>query len=224
MNKKKIILFDIDYTLFDTTKYKKNIAKRIASMIGNQQVDVVYEAIEEVSQEVHRYGHFDPVRNAQLFIKKFPTRLSIEEIKEIWWQKDILKESLYSETLNTLTELQQLENTTLGVFSTGNSEFQRAKISSVEDLLHKNHIHIFSNKEENLAELMHDYCNDELYLVDDFVSLLAKAKMVNSSLFAIWIKRGKFAEHAQMPEGFFPDAKITNLQELLPIVDNLVVE
>lgn len=216
---KKIILFDIDYTLFDTTQYKKKIAEKLAEIINFVDSDKAYAVIEKVYYDVRSFGDFNPSLFADLFLKKFPDSLSKKAIEEIWWQKDILISALYPETVSVLQKLSKKENLLLGIFSSGKTDFQLAKISFFADLFHKDHLHITSFKEETVSSLMQEYKDQAVILVDDYIEILDKAKKMKSDLMTIWMKRGRFAEKARIPYGFEPDATIVTLGELLPIVD-----
>lgn len=217
MNNKKIILFDIDYTLFDTTKFKKLVAEEIASIIHFPDKGF-YELLEEVYYKARFDNHFEPSLFPASLQEKVKTAIHDERIKSIWFDKDLIKKALYPEAVRVLQELQTLQ-IPCGIFSTGNTEFQLAKISSLEDMLRTSHIHIFSNKDEKLSELLQDYRDYSLFLVDDFLSILEKGKKAHPDITTVWMKRGKFAEKVSLPTDFVPDATIMNLEELLPLVD-----
>src|SRR5260221_11374444 len=141
---KKIVLFDIDYTLFDTTSYKKNVANQLSKVFSQLDPQKVYDMIDGVYYDVRSFGSFDPSLFADIFIQKFPEIASKEIVENIWWQKDLLVSALYPETIPVLETLSKDGNLILGIFSSGKTEFQLAKISHFEDFFHKENIHIAS--------------------------------------------------------------------------------
>lgn len=211
---KKIILFDIDYTLFDTTKFKEIITKILQSQLPN----VTFEDLDEIYYQVRLGGAFDPDLFAKIFKEKFDTSLTEKEIKDIWFDEGKIKQALYPEVASTLQELQKREDIILGIFSSGKADFQRQKISSLHRFFTDEYIYIADFKNTLLPEVMNTYKNNELIVVDDFITFLQKAKSFKKDTVTIWMKRGKFAEKAEIPEGFYPDKIITNLAQVVPII------
>ena len=217
MNKKKIILFDIDYTLFDTTKFKKIIAQEIAELTNSDNKNFP-ELLEEVYYQARFNNHFEPSVFPQALRKKITTTVENKELESVWFDSNNIKKALYPEAISVLQNLQK-KGVLLGVFSTGNSEFQLAKVSLLADVLENAHIHIFTNKEEKIEYILNLYKEYSLYIVDDFLSILHKAKVKDQDVFTIWMKRGKFAEKAILPENFEPDAIIYSLEKVVPLID-----
>lgn len=213
----KVILFDIDYTLFDTTKFKKLVAEEIASVIQFPGKNF-YELLEEVYYKARFDNHFEPSLFSASLQEKVKKAVYDERMQSIWFDQKLMKKALYPEVQHVLQQLQTLQ-IPCGIFSTGNTEFQLAKISSLDDTLQKSHIHIFSNKEKNIAELLQEYHNYSVFLIDDYLSILEKTKKSHPNITTVWMKRGKFAENVSFPTVFIPDATILNLEELLPLVD-----
>lgn len=214
---KTIILFDIDYTLFDTTLYKKSVAKKIFEKIQNITFEKVHSSIEEVYRDIRQFGSFDPVAFAKEFIKKFPDNFSEKEIEEVWVSSEVLQSALYPEVVPTLLLLQK-QGYILGIFSSGETEFQLAKISHVQDFFQQDHLHIAAFKEEKLEELLGEYRNESIVLIDDYIEILQKAKTFLPNLRAIWMKRGRYAEKVVLND-FMPDNIIETLDELPGLID-----
>jgi FMN phosphatase YigB (HAD superfamily) len=157
MNKNKFILFDIDYTLFDTKVFKESALQK-------------YSIYEEVETELARL-------------------------------KDIA---------------------VLGIFSKGESEFQKTKLKKTGLLkfFAENNIHIFVDKDANLTEILKKYKNSKLFLVDDKLEILFLAKKCMPEITTVWVKRGPFALDKKPIEDFTPDATIDNLSNLFNIVSS----
>lgn len=153
---KKIILFDIDYTLFDTAQFKESGL-------------TIYKLYEEVE-----------------------------------------------EALKTLSFIAEI-----GIFSQGEGEFQREKLKQtlIHDHFKEENIHIFVSKDENLGNVLDKYKDREIFLVDDKLEVLKLGKDLNENVYAIWLKRGPFADVQEDIVGFTPDATIFNLSEAVAFVD-----
>lgn len=157
--KKKIVLFDIDYTLFDTDFFKKS---------------------------------------------------------------QLQKHSVYEEVYHVLHELSKIAK--LGIFSEGRFEFQKAKLikTNIQKYFNKKHIYILEEKETPLKGILFKYRNEILFLVDDKLPILHKAKNIMPSLFTVWVKRGKYAKSQKPIKNFVPNAIIKNLKELVPIITSSI--
>ena len=119
---KPVILFDIDYTLFDTRKFKDS--------------------------KLREYG-------------------------------------IYDEIMEALTQLSSLVN--LGIFSKGESEFQKTKLekTGMIKFFKENNIHIFDDKDANLISVLEKYKTSRIFLVDDKLPLLYSAKNGLSCQFSV---------------------------------------
>ena len=107
--RRKIVLFDIDYTLFNTEVFKTSGLKE-------------YLLFEEI---------------LPVFTKLFGT---VE----------------------------------LGIFSKGESEFQKEKLrkTNLESFFKREHLHIFEDKVVSIKEILGKYRNYKIYLVDDKLNVL----------------------------------------------------
>lgn len=153
---KKIILFDIDNTLFNTLKFKES--------------------------------------NSQMF-------------------------SLYEEVYGVLEELSKVAY--LGIFSEGDIVFQKNKLkqTNIEKYFLEEHTHIVSKKAEAIEQLIKKYKDhNQVYLVDDKLTILPIIKKDFPSVFTIWIKRGEYAPFQQPIENFSPDAEIEKLEEVILLI------
>lgn len=155
ISKKKIVLLDIDYTLFDTDTFKAS----------NLQTHSLYEEVAGVIEQ-----------------------------------------------LSSIAEL--------GIFSEGDSAFQQEKLVKTEIYNHflNKHIHIVTNKDSELERIVSKYKDRNVFLVDDRLSVLQKAKLYHPDIFTVWVQRGKFAKNQELIPGFLPDATVKNLHDVVSIV------
>ncbi len=155
---KKIVLFDIDNTLFNTVRFKSS--------------------------------------NFEIF-------------------------SIYEDAEDTLTELAKIAD--LGIFSEGDIAFQKEKLlqTNIENYFLKEHVHIVPEKIAAIEALVKKYKSQpktKVFLIDDKLQILPVIKKQFPSITVIWIKQGEHAP-SQLPiEGFTPDAEVTSLKEIIPLI------
>lgn len=154
---KKIVLFDIDYTLFDTDTFK---------------------------------------------------------------QSNLQNHSLYDETHEVLNQLSKIAK--LGIFSEGELEFQKNKLTKtkIKRYFKPKYTHIVEEKDANLQKILLKYKDNQLFLVDDKLMVLYRAKTLRPSIFTIWIKRGVYAKSQRPINNFTPDAIIENLKQAVSIISS----
>lgn len=133
-------------------------------------------------------------------------------------QSDRLEYGIYEEVASVLSSLSNFA--TLGIFSEGEYEFQKAKLekTGILKFFKRENIHIFQGKDLNLIQVINKYQGSRIYLVDDRLAVLSSAKKNAQQIFAIWVKRGRYAETQEKIEGFIPDSTILNLKELISII------
>lgn len=125
---------------------------------------------------------------------------------------------LYDEVVQVLTQLEKVA--TLGIFSEGTLELQNEKLHQTNILPHfiEEHIHIVAKKEEGLKTVLYKYRNYKIFLIDDKLTILQKAKNILPELITIWIKRGKYAENQTSLIGFVPDEEFYNLSDVVSVI------
>lgn len=157
MNKKPIVLFDIDYTLFDTRKFKDS--------------------------QLRDYN-------------------------------------IYEEVMKALIQLSGLAS--LGIFSKGETEFQKTKLekTGMMKFFKKNDIHIFEDKDASLISVLEKYKDSRIFLVDDKLGILHSAKKHMPQIITVWVKRGPYASSQDPIEDFAPSVTIDNLSNLYNIVSS----
>lgn len=218
---KKIILLDIDDTLFDVEKFRQKILRQIIKTVGYKKGT---ENIEKKLQEIYiasrrLTGFF----NLNIFIKDLIRELNIKTkpriLESLIFKDTLFRGNLYKEAKEILNILSRKKLLRIGIFSRGYKNFQIKKIKEVENLLHKEHTYIFIFKDKKLPSIIEKYKKHKLYIVDDLLKILYTAKSLNKNVYTIWIKRGRFAETQEPIPNFTPDATITNLREVVDIVE-----
>lgn len=218
---KKIVLFDIDYTLFNGKTFRETFHEKLAKKVPSVPQEEFTQAAEEVYLSLRSVmAHFDP----SLFVESVAKHLNIK-INEKEFEKDIIElsekgEFLYEESLDVLQQLSNQKNVEIGIFSTGFFHLQKAKIAPLLHLINEEHMYILDNKQLQLLDTIQKYKNEKLFLIDDFFQLLQKAKEIDPSVVTVWMKRGRHAENIGENEVFAPDFAVETLRKVVDIVDN----
>lgn len=211
--KQKVVLFDIDYTLFDTEQFRDKLYKGLEDVLEQKVQDAGTGIYKDIRKEL---GYFNP----NLFLKRLAKHLKREADKEalrnVIWDEVAMRACIYPETEGTIEQL--AKEALIGIFSKGFNTFQRAKLIAIKHFLDDQHIHVTVNKETRLPKLIKKYEGKRLYLVDDALDILSIAKKLDTNIFTIWVKRGRFAEMQEPIEGFVPDAIVLNLRTVVKIV------
>ncbi len=217
MMKNKVVLFDIDYTLFDTDKYRKTVYTTLAKML-NYDLDEFYPLAMQAYDAIREHGYFDPALFTKQLVAHIPTTLGLEELENVWWQEDIFLSCIYPESSDVLKKLNE-KGLLLGIFSSGHSRLQQTKIKSLTHFFSKENVHIHPIKNEKIESILSSYTSYDIYIVDDYIPVLIDAKAAEETITGIWVKRGRMAEKYSPTKAFTPDVTITNLVELLSLFD-----
>jgi hypothetical protein len=120
---------------------------------------------------------------------------------------------LYKEVTDVLCRLSEIA--TLGIFSEGEEDFQLRKLemTGVKDYFPREHTFIVSDKSFLIKDILAKYEHGPLFLVDDKLNILQKAKEENSEIFCFWVRRGFYARRTEI-EDFLPDKHSPNLSVL----------
>jgi len=215
----KLILFDIDHTLFDVTAYRQQMFEALAKVSEYSNTKKFIETAGQLYAVMRQHRHFDPSGFVKALLQELQLKVNPKILESIILSEDKLEQYLYEETEQILYRLSKEKNLKMGIFSGGDVKLQKGKIKKIEHLLQKEDIHIITqHKEEQLQEILNKYKRVELYLVDDMLTVLYQAKLLRSDIHTIWIRRDDIKQ-TKMPE-FTPDSVITNLREIVPVVIN----
>lgn len=214
--KNKVILFDIDHTLFDTNTLRHIISQELQKQLPTLSLNEIQTADAAAHTKMNMLQKFSPLQFAQLFSEEVKGKVSAEDVVHIWTNKEIFTQCVYPDAAPVLQHLED-KGYILGIFSTGVTDFQLAKIAALEAFLDREHVHIFELKDERLPEIIHKYEDKEIILIDDTLHILQQANMIDPLLKTIWIKRDKLTAKQHI-EGFNPYAVIDNLNELLSVI------
>lgn len=216
MNKPKIVLFDIDYTLFDVAKFREKIFKSIIDVSGKKEQTDIKENLEKIYYESRKeLGYFKMDAFLKDVNKKLKSNISLNIL-----ENGMFLNNLYEEAEDILRLISKDESIIIGIFSGGESGFQFKKIEHIVNFFNKDHIHIIKYKHLNILNIIQKYKNLKIYLIDDMLDILYKAKKIDKDMTTVWIKRGRFAKNAKPIKGFKPDYEIKNLRNLPSIINS----
>ena len=182
--KSRIVLFDIDGTLFDASSFLSDFYRNLTDVF-----DLSKENIDEIqkiySQNREENDYFLPSSFQSKIIDKFP-KVQEDKLQKILWNVDLFEKNVYKDT-SVIKDLSNLA--VIGIFSKGDKNFQKQKIFFLNKLLNDNNIYIFSNKTDRIKEVFEKYKDYIIYLVDNEGEVLFKAKSLFPNISAVLIDR-----------------------------------
>lgn len=217
--KNTLVLFDIDFTLFDARKYREKFVSRLKEKIGYKGEDFLNLAEESYIASKQKIGYFDPATFIDELLLRTKANKDRGELVKIILDKDLINRYLYPDTIEILKKISREKNMIIGIFSAGKISLQRPKIKPIEHFLNKEHINIFEfHKGNALPKLIKGYQDYKIYLVDDIQDILVKAKKLRPDITTIWIQRKGYTKSTEPVANFAPDYIIKTLTEVTALI------
>lgn len=213
----KVILFDIDHTLFNTEKYKTTVFEKLAKLFPDLTEDEVLARAEEVYLQMREVDVFNPLRFAKRLLDRLRRKQNVKRMLSILEDKKLLHDCIYPDVETTLIALSK-SGVKMGIFSTGDKELQMKKIHIMGDFFSKKNIHIYPLKDVEIPAVIKQYENERLFVVDDILRVLEEFSKQSKAVKTIWIARKDDMYHNGEAEHKKPDKKISSLTELLSIL------
>jgi len=215
---KKLILFDIDHTLFDTKHYLTTCFETIGASLHVQDKSAFIAQAFKLYREKRKLNYFQPEQFLEDLLKMTGSEGPSESLQFIFTDETIINNALYPDVENTLKTL-STQGILLGVFSAGHDSLQRLKIKSISHLLEEEHIHILEVKNKQETPLfVEKYATDVVCLVDDLPEVLKAMKKKSPAVTTILIDRdGKYRDE-ETTEIEQIDFTLANLGEILTII------
>lgn len=219
---KPIVLFDIDYTLFDVGHFDKNFHNYLSDLLGKDKNSVTKTSVKIIVKLIKEEGFLDVDKYLKILLAFFRKEKYVKEVEEFLFGGEFFKKGFYPDVAITLNSLKSLVR--LGIFSTGDLKLQESKIkqSGFDHLFEEGLKYIKTNKVGFIPEFQKKHLNDKIFLIEDKLTVLYEMKKQIPDLFAIWIKRGKYAQNQKEIPGFKPDAEVENLSEVVGIVSKKI--
>src|SRR5258706_8190942 len=219
MSKSKIILFDIDSTLFNARIYLELSFDKLSERIQRADKTAFNEILEESYEEMRHTVNFSPKALVALIIGKlhFDSERA-REMENVFWEEILFTSNIYSDVVKTLEILKKENDMRLGIFSTGDLYTQQQKIKTLKRFFNDEDIHIFPNKDIEFPRIINIYSSYNIYLVDDATKVLDEAKRQKKPISTIWIVRDPLLKDQKHVHAFTPQWSIDTLEGVLSIV------
>ncbi|HVT00706.1 MAG TPA: HAD family hydrolase [Patescibacteria group bacterium] len=177
----KLLLLDIDGTLFNPEQFGRLIRHEFVRILGVSEEEIV-RANADYYATLPTTTDFNPRDIAQHIANAFSVDQA--ELDKVFWENEqIYKESLFPEVLDTLKKLSKTH--TLGIFSQGNEELQTRKLNAcdIAQFFDRNYLYIHKRK---LEEEVLNQIPEAAIIVDDNHDWV---KEINAKRGAIWLNR-----------------------------------
>jgi phosphoglycolate phosphatase-like HAD superfamily hydrolase len=144
--KEKIILFDLDDTLFSKNEYVKRLGDNLAKECG-VSVEEVMTMEKDYFESLKNSNDFHIKNLLKYLNKNFDKKIELEKFNSD--KLKIYSGSLFPDTIPVLKKLQK-NNFTLGIYSQGFDDCQRVKMnaSGIGDFIDNRFIFINRNKSD----------------------------------------------------------------------------
>ncbi len=177
----KLILFDIDGTLFNPENFGRLIRAEFTKILNITEEELM-RANADYYARLETTTDFNPHDMSAHIASVFGAdRKALDKI--FWENTEIYRQSVYEDVHDSLKKLSQ--ESTIGIFSQGNEELQNRKIDCMEirKFLSSEHVYIHARKlnDEVIAEIPRG-----AMIVDDNHEVVVKMASVTE---AIWINR-----------------------------------
>jgi len=215
---KKLILFDLDNTLFDSRSFRKSVFDKIGNFYSKETTALkIAHICEEIYNEfIIEFGLFYPEMFSERLSKRIGKKVERNDISKLIFDKRTFKDHFHEDVWSTLRTVSKIGE--IGIFSQGDTRFQHAKLAHLDQLISKGRIHITTNKRSKMIEVLQKYNTYKIFYVDDMLPYLYEAKKLMPNIRTVWIKRGRYAQNQKDIPDFKPDATITNLKEVIKMV------
>jgi len=189
------ILFDIDYTLINSSDSKIIRRNKISDLSGFS-IEKILEVENSYVKSDSGFTDFNP----DDYIVHISKALGVdfEKVKEIFFSDDVFTNALYSDVNNSLEKIHQ--NYECGVFSEGFEDFQLIKLhkSGILHFFKKEITFIFRRKlTVEVLNLLPENC----FIIDDNPSVISA--LVEAGRFRpIWLNRKTKEKHGECKTTF----------------------
>ncbi len=204
--KGKILLFDIDETIFNPGSFLDNFYSEIVNNFNLSDKDLV--KIKNIYTQIKdEYGYFSPTDFLEKIIENHPEidRFSLEKV---FWNIDLFNKNVYKDA-SVIKDLGRIGN--IGIFSKGEESFQKQKISFLSDTVEPDDIHVFKNKLDKISEILDIYQDLNIYFIDNELEVLESIRKLNPDANLILIDRKNEYENSDI-------IKIKDLTELKSLI------
>ena len=206
-----VALLDVDNTLVDNDRIKKDIARTIAGLVAGDRAARFWSLYEEVRTEE---GVVDFPETLRRFRRAFPDEPRTADVDGAVLEVPFAR-YLYPRALDVIARLWTLCE--VAILSDGDRVFQPAKIAGAGLLVAaRGNVLVYEHKEDHLAEVERRFPARHYVHVDDKAALLARTKLgLGFRATTIQVRQGHYA--ADPPSGPDPDIAVDRIADLLTL-------
>ncbi len=131
MNKKGVVLFDIDRSIFDTDKMSEVLYKNVLKILNTRDLEKVKRAKDDYKKTLKNQREYVPDEYIKLLCTRFKFK-NPELLLNIYYGDDykyIYEESVFLETFEVFEKLKSKYR--IGIYSEGTKKFQNNKFKSM---------------------------------------------------------------------------------------------
>jgi len=206
-----VFLLDVDNTLVDNDRAKKDIERGIASLVAADRARRFWSLYEEVRQEEDVVDFPEALRRWRRAFPDEPRAAAVDRtVLDVPFER-----YLYPRALDVVARLWTFGE--VAILSDGDRVFQPAKIARAGLLLAaRGNVLVYEHKEDHLAEVERVFPARHYAHVDDKAALLARTKIgFGSRATTIHVRQGHYA--AEPPSGPAPDIEVDHIADLLTL-------
>ncbi len=204
--KGKILLFDIDETVFNPKSFLDDFYNDLIEVfkLNENKLNIIKNIYLETKIEI---GYFNPTNFLDKLIENFPD-INRTSLEKIFWNIDLFNKNVYKDA-SVIKDLGRIGN--IGIFSKGEESFQKQKISFLSGLIETDDIHIFKNKLDKISDILEIYQDLNIYFIDNELEVLEAIRKINTDVNLILVDRKNEFENSDI-------IKIKDLTELKSLI------
>lgn len=201
LNKKRVLLFDFDGTVFDTAKLKEQISIQLHEYTTN--TDLLWETEKKLRDR--RFHLAEAIRE---FCDKLGIESANHTIQEIFLSQNY-PAFIFPDVIEKLKALH--DQNILALFTEGDETYQQVKIQQSYLAQLFDFIYIYYRKIQHLDEIVTFFEGKEIWFIDNHLRHLQGAVQRQPQIKTVWVNR----EHLEPDMSFTPNLTITNLDQLV---------
>ena len=206
-----VFLLDVDNTLLENDRVKKDIERAIAGLVGVHRASRFWSLYEEIRQGEGVVNFPETLRR---FRRAFPNEPRAEDVDRAVLDVPF-ERYLYPRAMDVIARLWTIGEVT--ILSDGDRVYQPAKIARAGLLLAtRGNVLVYEHKEDHLAEVQRRFPSRHYAHVDDKTGLLARTKVgLGSRATTIHVRQGHYA--SEQEPGPPPDVTVDRIADLLTL-------
>lgn len=204
-------LLDVDNTLLDNDRVKRDIADAIAGLVATDRATRFWSLYEAVRKDERVVDFPETLRR---FRRAFPDEPRAEEVDRAVLSVPF-ERYLFPRALDVIARLWTLGD--VAIVSDGDRVYQPTKIARAGLLFAtRGNVLVYEHKEDHLAEVQRRFPAGRYVHVEDKAALLARTKTgLGSRATTVHVRQGHYA--SEPPSGPPPDITIERIADLLAL-------